>query len=33
MGNFNALRLLQMGDGRYGVWAPVLSFLLRNIHV
>ena len=32
-GNFNALRLFQMGDGRYGVWAPVLSFLLRNIHV
>lgn len=23
MGNFNALRLLQKGDGRYGVWAPV----------
>ena len=23
MGNFNALRLLQKGDGRYGLWAPV----------
>ena len=30
MGNFNALRLLQVGDGRYGVWAPVVVFFVEE---
>ena len=30
MGNFNALRLLQVGDGRYGVWAPVVVVFVEE---
>lgn len=30
MGNFNALRLLQVGAGRYGVWAPAVVVFVEE---
>ena len=30
MGKFNALRLLQAGDGRYGEWAPVVVVFVEE---